>query len=121
MPNVPFTEFVLPNGARRDIELPLSDAAAEKAARLRDRGLTLTCEVLRTGDGVFYISDNARGKDADMLLIFASVPVEQRLGKIADFIINFDADKYAEDCAKQDTDDDDTDGIINLIEDNDNA
>lgn len=105
MPDVPFTEYRLPNGAQHEIMLPLSDAAAEKAQRLFDRGLKLTCEMLLTGDGVFYITDTVRGMDADMSIIFAHVPTERRIPEIERFIPNFDADKYAEDCAKQDTDD----------------
>ena len=104
MPDLAFTEFRLPHGEQHQITLPVSDEAFTKAQRLIDRGLSFTCEMLRTGDMVVYITDNARCTDADMMLVPANTPPNKRMPIICQFILDFDADKYAEECAAHDRD-----------------
>lgn len=99
MPLMDWTEFVLPNGSKRERQLEVPQDVYDKSEQLRAQGYTFTCEVLRTGDAVFYVTDNSRGQDADMLLIShgEAKPDGSHMQKVNDLIMRFDHDKYVAD------------------------
>ena len=58
MPQVTFTQFVLPRGEKREVSIERPQAVADKADRIIAAGLKLECEVLRTGDVSLTIADD---------------------------------------------------------------
>lgn len=60
---ITFTEFVRPNGHRRNFPLKMSGDAWQTAASIWQAGYSYGFEQARRGLLIFYISDNARERD----------------------------------------------------------
>lgn len=61
---IPVTEHILPHGEKHEREIILAAELAPAWAHLLRLGFSLECEVLRTGDKVFYICHNETEWDA---------------------------------------------------------
>jgi hypothetical protein len=55
MKQIPFTQFLMPNGEQRTISIPLEDDCFEKYKEISACGCRLTAEMLRTGECSFCI------------------------------------------------------------------
>lgn len=96
MGTIKLTEFMLPNGTPRDVFIDVHNDVHQKAEALQKHGLTFTMERLRTGDIVYYITDDSIGDDADMCIINANDALDQqkRVKRLEAMITAFDWDKY---------------------------
>lgn len=54
---IPFTQYVLPDGRRRQTSIEVAADVAEKAGSIISRGLRFECEVLSTGHVSLTIFD----------------------------------------------------------------
>lgn len=64
---IPFTQYMLPRGERKQIGLPVSDAAYAKAREIMNADLSFEIEVLRTGHVSATITDPEHG-DLDIVV-----------------------------------------------------
>lgn len=51
---IPFTQFLRPDGKKRQVEIVRPGEILAKAKALLDRGFHFSCEELQTGYAVFY-------------------------------------------------------------------
>lgn len=58
---IPFTQFLRPNGRRRDVSIEVADDVASKARELIGQGLSFECEELMTGEVSLTITDPEEG------------------------------------------------------------
>lgn len=58
MPNIPFTQYLRPNGQKRAVVIDRPDDIAAKAERIIAKGFRFECEELATGHCSFTISDD---------------------------------------------------------------
>ena len=54
---IPFTQYLLPNGRRKEVTIEVDQDVAEKARELIAEGLAFECEVLTTGHVSLTITD----------------------------------------------------------------
>ncbi len=65
---IPFTQYIAPNGQRRETGIEVSPAYAEKADTIIARGLAFECELLSTGQVSLTITDPEEG-DLDIRVV----------------------------------------------------
>lgn len=96
MGTIKVTEFMLPNAARREVEIDVHADVQTKAEALIGHGLSFTMERLRTGDVVYYITDDSIEDDADMCIVNANDALDQtkRTKRLERMIAAFDWEKY---------------------------
>lgn len=64
-PLIPFTQYLLPSGKRREVTIEVAPEVAAKARAIIARGLCFECELLRTGEVSLTITD-PEGGDLDI-------------------------------------------------------
>jgi hypothetical protein len=69
MPQIPFTEYVRPNGLRRDIYIDRPQSIYDKALAIRKQGLALTLEKLPWSDVSLCIADTFEEEDLSILIV----------------------------------------------------
>ncbi len=90
--SIPFTQYLLPHGERRDELIEVAPDIAAKAASLIERGFTFECEILRTGQVSVTITDPQEEIDADIRVIANGPGVREA---VEDMVRSFDPDAYA--------------------------
>lgn len=63
MAEIPFTQYVLPDGRQKPVSIEVACDVAEKAASIIASGLRFECEILRTGHVSLTIHDPDEGDD----------------------------------------------------------
>lgn len=61
MQSIPFTQYLLPDGRKRPVEIEVADDVGEIARGLINQGLLFECEVLTTGHVSLTITDPEDG------------------------------------------------------------
>ena len=69
MPKVKFIEYVRPNGEPREIWIDMDQEVYDKAQKIREKGLTFTCEVLMNGQVAFYVTDDKNEEDVAIKIV----------------------------------------------------
>lgn len=94
---VPFTQYLLPDGRRRPVEIQMDDETVAKAQQLLDTGLRFECEVLRNGVVSFtivgYLPSIKEEGDVDIKLVPNGSGVPDA---VKEMIMGFDLDAYTE-------------------------
>ncbi len=63
MTSIPFTQFVRPDGRRRDIEITRPAEMVARARALIEKGLAFEAEVLTTGEVSLTVADHENEED----------------------------------------------------------
>ena len=84
-PIVPFTQYLRPDGRRREVFIEVSPELAAKAHTLIARGLAFECEELSTGQASLTITDPEEG-DLDIRVVPNGPGVREA---VEDLIRNF--------------------------------
>jgi hypothetical protein len=84
MADVPFTQYVPPNGRREPVVFETDDAHAEKAQAIRDRGFDFEIEVLRTGDVSATIADPILEEDVEIVVAKNGPPIASGIEAMID-------------------------------------
>lgn len=66
---IPFTQYVLPNGNPREVMIDRPNDVAAKAAEIIARGHRFECEVLTTGEISLTLHDPKKGEDIDIEVV----------------------------------------------------
>jgi hypothetical protein len=66
---VPFTQYILPNGKKRDLLMPASPEVMNKAGKILAEGYRFEIEILRTGEVSATIMDPIQEVDADIIIV----------------------------------------------------
>lgn len=67
MKSIPFTQYLLPKGTRKPVEIEVSDLSAAKFSEAERLGCSMTCERLTTGEISLCIAHEAG--DFDCLVV----------------------------------------------------
>lgn len=67
-PIIPFTQYLRPNGRRKEVTIEVSPDVASKAHAIIARGLAFECEELSTGQVSLTITDPEEG-DLDIRVV----------------------------------------------------
>lgn len=87
---IPFTQFMLPNGARRSIEIERPEAITEKAEAIIKAGFRFEVEILSTG----HVSLTITGDNIDVAIRVVSNGFAVAVAAaVDDMIENFDIDE----------------------------
>ena len=72
MPDIPFTQYLMPNGRKSAVTIDRPDDVASIARKIIDRGYRFECEVLSTGHASFtVVGPNDDGDDDDLDIAIA--------------------------------------------------
>jgi hypothetical protein len=82
---VPFTQYLPPDGRKKEVFIEVDQETGEMAALILTRGFVFECEVLRTGDVSLTITDPEEG-DVDIRVIPNGPKVPEA---VRDLIRNF--------------------------------
>ncbi len=67
--SIEFTEFMLPNGKRRPVNIDRPDQIEDKARKIVEAGYVFECEVLRTGMISLTVADPHEDRDVEIVLV----------------------------------------------------
>lgn len=81
MSNIPFTQYLRPDGRKRVVSIDLPDAVAQRAALIIEKGLVFECEELSTGQVSFTITDPREG-DLDIRICMNGPDVPETVEKL---------------------------------------
>lgn len=82
-PIIPFTQFVAPNGTRREVTIVVSDETATKARLIIQRGFAFECEVLMSGEVSLTVTDPDEG-DLDIEVVQNGPGVREAVERLVD-------------------------------------
>jgi hypothetical protein len=74
MPDIPFTQYLRPNGRRAEVSIERPDEIADLAQRIIDRGFRFECEELSTGHCSFTIAGPDDDEDIEVVMNGPAVP-----------------------------------------------
>jgi hypothetical protein len=80
MKDVPFTQYLRPNGRKVDVTIDRPDDIADKAFEIIAKGYRFECEQLTTGDVSFTIAGD--DEDVDIELCFNGVEVPAAVDRL---------------------------------------
>lgn len=87
MPEITFTQFILPHGRREQVTFPCSEEVRLLANEIEAENFTFECEQLRTGIWSFTISDTE--VESDVLIEICEDTKEARIKTIEQLVKQF--------------------------------
>ena len=84
MAEIPFTQYMLPHGRKKQVSIERPDEIGRLATRIQRAGYWFECEVLSTGDVSFTITDDDADHDIEVCPNGPAVP-----GRVDELISRF--------------------------------